>query len=151
MACGEPIGDGMAFCRKCGTRVAENAPETPAQTPLQQNCQPRGGNNLKRTCNNCGEPVGATVWRFAGSVGRAWQRTRQRFQSKKHLQKKHKDLLRKRNPKCLCKRLQRKHKPPLRKRNPKCLRRHPQGNFKPPSAKAKTGIPPRKTKKRLRK
>ena len=56
--CGEPIDEGMAFCRKCGTRVAENASETPAQTPLQQNCQPRGGNNLKRTCNNCGEPVG---------------------------------------------------------------------------------------------
>ena len=41
--CGEPVEDGMAFCRKCGTRVAENASETPAKRLFNKIANPEAG------------------------------------------------------------------------------------------------------------
>ena len=47
--CGEPIDDGMAFCRKCGTRVAESPPETPKQMPTEETQAPSAEAKTKKT------------------------------------------------------------------------------------------------------
>ena len=47
--CGEPIDDGMAFCRKCGTRVAESPPGTPKQMPTEETQAPSAEAKTKKT------------------------------------------------------------------------------------------------------